>query len=207
MITKSKFNKTKVATKIPASSLLANRIPKINDVLFRQPITEKTVEFNEDDYLLIDWVRQENTKPYGKFSEKIKNRMCCWEIQYIIRTIPGVYFSTPEIEQETLRTIDTEFDEYEMNYVHQTFCDHRDIGPIMAHILNGFLDSGTHLLAAQAKLIPISIPNYLKKYGKFGTPIDSSQPFDIIYEWDPKQPLNWDFFERPLTSSPYPYIK
>ncbi len=162
--------------------------------------------FTEEDYLLIDWVHQENTGPKGEFSQKIRQTLCCWEVHYIIRTIPGIYFSTPELAAATMETIDTEFDEYELFYAHKVICDHSEIGPILAHILNEFLDNGTHLLAAQAKLIPMTIADFVKKHGEVGASIDSKGAIQITYEWDPKHLLNLDFFQRPLTSSPYPYI-
>jgi len=169
-------------------------------------IIEANCEFTDEDYLLIDWVHQEQSGPKGEFTRKVNNKPCCWKVHYIIRTIPGVYFSTPEIEEETVKSINTEFDEFELYYTHHALCDYKDIGPITAHILTNFLDNGTHLLAAQAKLIPVSIGDYLKEFGRFGNNIDSNSPYEIVYEYDPKHLLNWDFFERPLTSTPYPYL-
>lgn len=204
---KQKFKQSSISAAIRPKSSLLNREVKFNVPAFSLPV-EKEIVFTEEDYLLIDWVHQENTGPKGDFSMKIKNRLCCWEVHYIVRTIPGIYFSTPELEKETLETIDTHFDEYELFYVHRHYCDHREIGPILAHILNGFLDNGTHLLAAQAKLIPVSIPDFIKKHGPNAFQnIDASQPIQITYEWDQNHQLNWDFLERPLTSSPYPYLK
>ena len=203
---KAKFNpkNNPIKNSINAMTAMVNS-PRKNITFSSTVNSANNVEFTEDDYLLIDWVHQDQSGPKGDFTRKVNNKPCCWKIHYIIRTIPGVYFSTPELEEETLKTIDTEFDEFELFYTHQAFCDYKDIGPITAHILNAFLDSGTHLLAAQAKLIPVSIADFLKEYGKFGSTIDSNQPYTINFEWDPSHPKNWDFFQRPLTSTPYPY--
>lgn len=204
---KPKFKHTPMANSVIPKSSILNRSVKFNTKL-PDLNDQSPVQFTDDDYLLIDWVHQENTGPKGDFSKKIKDRLCCWEVHYIIRTIPGVYFSTPEAEKATLETINSEFDEYELLYAHPVFCDHREIGPMLAHILTCFLDDGTHLLAAQAKLIPVSIPDFIKKHGVgYIQAIDTKEPIQITYEWDPKHMLNWDFFERPLTSSHYPYIK
>lgn len=162
--------------------------------------------FTRDDFLLIDFVNEANTKPYGDFIKKISGRLACWEIHYLIRTIPSVYFSTPASEQETLKTIDTQYDEYELKYTHASFCDHSEFQVLVGKILMEFLDPNTHLIAAQAKVVPINLKDYLAKHKALDSkPLSECSEVHINYYFDETDPKNWDFFERPNTSTPYPY--
>ena len=113
--------------------------------------------FTEDDFLIIDFVNTEETRPHGDFANKVKNRCACWEMTYCIRTIPSVYFATEELRKATLASAAEDFDEYELFYVHQSYCDHTELNRIVKDILINFLDPKTYLLAAQVKIQPLNL--------------------------------------------------
>lgn len=161
--------------------------------------------FTDEDYLIIDFVNEAGTGPHGDFVNKVKNRCACWELTYRIRTIPAVYFATDELREQTMATADEEFDEYELFYVHQSFCDHTELNRILKDILINFLDPKTYLLAAQVKVQPMNLPDFLEKYGKFGTPFNVGGDYDIDYWYQSGQDQNWDLERRPLTSTPVPH--
>lgn len=166
----------------------------------------KTDEFTEEDYLIIDFVNESGTKAYGDFQRKIKNRLACWELTYRLRTIPAAYFATEELSQQTLATAHEDFDEYELHYIHQSYCDHSELNRIVKDILLTFLDPKTYLLNAQVKVQPLNLADFYRTHGHFKNPITPGADYEINYWFDGDNPDNADLFTRPLTSSVVPYI-
>lgn len=167
-----------------------------------EPAADAT--FTEDDYLIIDFVNESGTYANGDFSNKVKNALACWELTYRIRTIPAAYFATEELSKETLATADQQYDEVELFYVHQSYCDHRELNRVVKDILVNYIDPKTYLLAAQVKLQPLNLKDYLAKYGRFDIAMVPDGDYEINYWYDVMKNDNWDFATRPLTSSTVP---
>lgn len=163
--------------------------------------------FTKSDFQFIDWIEPEKTKSCGEFADKVRNRELCWEVIYRVRTIPSVYLNDPEMAEEVIANMATEYDEFEISYVHQGMCTHAEFMSFVAHIFIEFLDPQTHLIAAQAKVIPVSLADHLRRYGPFKNAVTDIDSVEICYQFDPKDPMNWDFFDRPLTSTPQPMLK
>lgn len=187
-----------VATQLPNAKHNAKR------VIMESMLEEENKPFTEDDFLIIDFVNESDTKAYGDFHKKIQKRLACWELQYRIRTIPSVYFDGGEMEQEVIKNINEDYDEYELLYVHQSFCDHMELKILIRDIMMQFIDPRTHLIAAQAKIIPRNLNDHLKKYGSFKDPIAPGDSIEINYTYDETVDHNWSFADRPLTSMPAP---
>lgn len=160
-----------------------------------------TVPFTDDDFLVINFLDEDGTYANGKFSEKIQNRLACWEIHYLIRTVPSVYFDGGALEDEVVANLATDYDEYELRYTHQSYCDHSELKILIRNILMSFLDPRTHLIAAEAKIIPRNLKDFMKEHGGFKSPIGPQDEIEIDYYWDPEIHRNWNFLDRPLTST------
>jgi hypothetical protein len=68
-----------------------------------------------------------------------------------------------------------------------------------------FLDPETYLLAAQVKIQPLNLSDFLEKHGTLGTPFTPGGDYEIDYWYQAGQYENWDLERRPLTSSPVPH--
>lgn len=180
----------------------ARRVAKVLQTSFNPTAPDV---FTEDDFLIIDFVNEEGTGPHGDFVNKVKNRCACWEMTYRIRTIPAAYFATEELREATLASAVEDFDEYELFYVHQSYCDHTELNRIVKDILINFIDPKTYLLAAQVKIQPLNLSDFLEKHGTFGTPFTPGGDYEIDYWYQAGQYENWDLERRPLTSSLVPY--
>lgn len=161
-----------------------------------------TAPFNDNDYLVINFLDEKGTFASGQFSEKIKNRLACWELTYLIRTVPSVYFDGGELEEEVIANLANDYDEYELRYIHQSYCDHGELKVLIRNILMSFVDGKTHLIAAEVKIQPRNLKDFIKEHGGFKDPIGPNDNIEINYFWDPEIPGNWSFLDRPLTSTP-----
>lgn len=188
----------------PAMTMTA-RLPNVERNAARVVIDSMsdvyTVPFTKDDFLVINFLDEKGTYTSGKFSEKIQNRLACWEIHYLIRSVPSVYFDGGALEEEVVANLANDYDEYELRYVHQSYCDHGELKILIRNILMSFLDPRTHLIAAEAKIIPRNLKDFMKEHGGFKSPIGPQDDIEINYYWDPSIHRNWSFLDRPLTST------
>lgn len=187
----------KMTSKLPNAERNAARV--VIDSFAGQ---ELTAPFTKDDYLVINFLDETGTFANGKFREKIQNRLACWEIHYLIRTVPSVYFDGGALEEEVVNNLANDYDEYELRYIHQSYCDHSELKVLIRDILMSFVDPRTHLIAAEAKIIPHNLSDFLKVHGKFKEPISPDDQIEIHYHWNPEILENWNFLDRPLTSTP-----
>ena len=147
-------------------------------------------------------------KPMTRLIEKADTAYRIDTARYISTGCP---VSSPDCRAKKVNSLmDTakateEFDEYELFYVHQSYCDHSELNRVLKDILINFLDPKTYLIAAQVKLQPLNLPDFLEKHGTFGTPFTPGGDYEIDYWYQAGQYENWDLERRPLTSTPVPY--
>lgn len=166
-----------------------------------KPLTEK--DFIQIDYHYLDEVK---TSFHGNFIANLqRGATAFWRLEQTVRLIPGDY----GVDDDTWKLIcdDKEaFDEYEITYVHNWRCTYDEIKALYVEIGNRFIDPHTLLISATTIIRPVSL-TVARQYNGAKPATPPNIPSTINFFWNPEYIKNWEFIDRPLTSSlPHPTL-
>lgn len=190
---------------VKASKSKRAGLSPISQSFFNQIIApDNRVRFNEDDYLIIDFLSRTQTS-FGDFNKKIDKRACCWVAEFLIATVPTRYFNDDYIKENVANKekhwTEINCDISELRYHHEGTSTLDTIHIVASKIFLEFIDPQTHLLEAQVRLKPMELTERIKKYGPFKTVVDTNDVLNINYFFDASLPQNADLFVRPFTNS------
>lgn len=163
-----------------------------------------SADIKDGDEIIVDLLSHTEIDSNGCMA-RLGRAEVCWNAYIKIATVPSKYVNKQYIDSlEGVNINDVNCDFVDITYRHEGVCSLDDIRVFVGTIFLSYPEAETTVLAASAKLVPMTRHTRINSYGPFKDVVSAADIMTegsiINYNFNPQLPENHIFFEQPFTS-------